>query len=117
MLNPGSVLDIRRVNIIHATLCKSGLLQLPAALLRRADIHPGDDFSVWNITAGRRFRCSMGAITSGGMIVLSPADDAEIKAGDVIIVQSAPKAARPKLSGREPLAVFVDAANTATDTQ
>jgi aspartate 1-decarboxylase len=109
MSNPGSVLDIRRVNIIHATLCKSGFLHLPAKLLHRADIYPGKDFWVWNITAGRRFRCNTAAVSSSDMIGLSPAEDAAIKVGDVIIVHSAPKTARSKLSSREPLAVFVDA--------
>lgn len=109
MSNPGSVLDVRRVNIIHATLRKSGFLHLPAKLLHRADIRPGEGFWVWNITAGRRFRCNTVAVPSSDMIGLSPAEDAEIKVGDVIIVHSAPTTARPKLSSREPLAVFVDA--------
>jgi len=110
MSNPGSVLDIRGFNIIHAKLCKSGFLHLPAKLLHRADIHPGEDFWVWNITAGRSFRCYTATVSSSDVIVLSPAEDAEIRAGDVIIVYSAPKMARSKLSSKEPLAVFVDAA-------
>jgi len=102
-------MNIRRFNIIHATLRKTGFLHLPAKLLHCADIYPGDDFWVWNITAGRRFRCYTAVVWSCDVILLPHAEHAAIGAGDVIIVYSAPKTNRSKLSTKEPLAVFVDA--------
>lgn len=103
---------IHRATVTQAELHYEGSLTIDAVLMREADILPGEEVRVWNVTRGTRFRTYAieGQPDSGVMCVNGAAAHLAGK-GDIIIVATFHWLQSQNLENYRPRVIFVDQRN------
>jgi aspartate 1-decarboxylase len=103
---------IHRATVTDANLDYEGSLTVDAGLLEAADILPGEQIHVWNVTRGNRLvTYALRGEPGSGVVCVNGAGAHLMKAGDIVIVaafadmdDAAARAYRPKV-------IFVDEKN------
>lgn len=103
---------IHRATVTGADLNYVGSISVDSELLEAADIYPGQQVDVVNVTNGSRLTTYTIAAPSGsGTIQLNGAAAHLTKAGDIVIIIAYLQVPEPQALVREPRVVLVDGQN------
>lgn len=107
---------IHRATVTEAELHYEGSLTIDEALMKAADILPGEEVQVWNVTRGTRF--STYAIKGhefSGTICVNGAAAHLAGPGDLVIVATFHWITSEQIKDYSPKVVFVDHENKVVD--
>ena len=107
---------IHRATVTQAELHYEGSLTIDAALMREADILPGEEVRVWNVTRGTRFRTyAIAGQADSGVMCVNGAAAHLASSGDLIIVATFHWLPSNSLENYQPRVIFVDEQNRAVE--
>jgi aspartate 1-decarboxylase len=103
---------IHRATVTDANLDYEGSLTVDARLLDAADILPGEQVHVWNVSRGTRLvTYAMRGEPGSGTICVNGAGAHLVKPGDIVIVASFTAMDDAEARTHRPMLVFVDEKN------
>lgn len=103
---------IHRATVTQAELHYEGSLTIDGSLMRVADILPGEEVRVWNVTRGTRFRTyAIEGPSDSGMFCVNGAAAHLAGLGDIIIVATFQWLSSADWQSYQPRVVFVDGQN------
>lgn len=103
---------IHRARVTHANVDYEGSLSMDPILLREADILPGEEVHVWNVTRGTRFRTYAIEGPAGvGEMSVNGAAAHLAKPDDRIIVATFQWMEEQEARKHKPVVLFVDDRN------
>ena len=103
---------IHRATVTQAELHYEGSLTMDSVLMREADILPGEEVRVWNVTRGTRFRTyAIEGQADSGVMCVNGAAAHLASAGDLIIVATFQWLTSNNLENYLPKVIFVDERN------
>lgn len=107
---------IHRATVTQAELHYEGSLTLDRLLMVEADILPGEEVHVWNVTQGTRFSTyAIEGPADTGVLCVNGAAAHLAKPGDIIIVATFHWLPESAIAGFSPRVVFVDSSNKVTE--
>jgi aspartate 1-decarboxylase len=107
---------IHRATVTQAELHYEGSLTLDRLLMVEADILPGEEVHVWNVTQGTRFSTyAIEGPPDTGVLCVNGAAAHLAKPGDIIIVATFHWIPESAIAGYCPRVVFVDSTNRVTE--
>lgn len=100
---------IHRATVTQAELHYEGSLTIDAALMREADILPGEEVRVWNVTRGTRFSTyAIAGQPDSGVMCVNGAAAHLAGPGDIIIVATFHWLTSTEMASFQPRVIFVD---------
>jgi aspartate 1-decarboxylase len=107
---------IHRATVTQADLDYEGSLTLDADLLEAADILPGEEVHVWNVTRGTRLTTyAMLGERGSGVVCINGAAAHLVAPGDLVIVATFAPMKDDEARRHRPKVVLVDAHNRIRD--
>src|SRR5215470_17028133 len=103
---------IHRATVTEANLDYEGSLTVDANLLEAADILPGEQIHVWNVTRGNRLvTYAMLGEPGSGVMCVNGAGAHLVKPGDIVIVATFADMDDAEAGTYKPRVIFVDEKN------
>jgi aspartate 1-decarboxylase len=103
---------IHRATVTEANLDYEGSLTVDAHLLEAADILPGEQIHVWNVTRGNRLvTYAMRGEAGSGVMCVNGAGAHLVKPGDIVIVATFADMDDAEARTYRPRVIFVDEKN------
>lgn len=109
---------IHRATVTEADLNYEGSLTLDPLLMEAADILPGEQVHIWNVTRGSRLTTyAIVGDRGSGVVCVNGAGAHLVKVGDIIIVATFVDLADDEARCHSPKVVFVDDHNRVSATK
>ncbi|MEC9476933.1 MAG: aspartate 1-decarboxylase [Planctomycetota bacterium] len=109
---------IHRATVTGANLEYEGSVSIDSDLLAAADIVPGQQVHIWNVTRGSRIvTYALSGAAGSGTICINGAAAHQNRLGDVVIVASWVEIEESRVRDHQPTVVRVDAENRITGTE
>lgn len=103
---------IHRATVTHADVDYEGSVTVDSLLLEAADILPGEEVDIWNVTRGTRLRTyAMTGQTSSGIVCINGAAAHLMRPGDLVIIATFVHVENSKASAHRPTVILVDSDN------
>ena len=108
---------IHRATVTGADLDYEGSVTIDTDLLEAADILPGQQVHIWNVTRGSRIvTYALPGPAASGTVCINGAAAHQNSPGDLVIIASWVELEESRISEHEPKVVRVDSSNRITGT-